>query len=90
MVSCSLPWREVTVLIIFRYKHLPARQVDLVGDYAGNELFVIHGESVLLHCFENDEVDFDGNFSGFFSWTISIMLTCPSSWVSIVACSTFS
>jgi len=42
-----------------RYERLPARQVDLVGDYAGNELFLIDGDSLLLQCLDNGDIDFD-------------------------------
>ncbi|OQD81278.1 hypothetical protein PENANT_c028G06050 [Penicillium antarcticum] len=44
------------------YNTLPSRIVDLVGDFAGDELFVIEGDSLLLHCFSNDKLDF---FKGF-------------------------
>lgn len=43
-----------------RYNSLPARRVDLVGDYAGEELFVIEGDSILLECFQEPGLDFDG------------------------------
>ena len=34
--------------------------IDLVGDYAGKELFLIEGDSLLRECFEDDRIDFDG------------------------------
>lgn len=44
------------------YAHLRARRVDLVGDYAGDELFLVEGDSMLLHAFEDDRLDFDSGF----------------------------
>jgi hypothetical protein len=34
--------------------------VNLIGDYAGNELFLLEGDSLLLHCFGDEAIDFDG------------------------------
>nr|POF18005.1 putative helicase [Quercus suber] len=45
-----------------RYRKLLSRRVDLVGDYAGNELFLIEGDSMLLRCFSDDLLDFDSGF----------------------------
>lgn len=36
------------------------RFIDLVGDYAGKELFLVEGDSLLRHCFEDDRLDFNG------------------------------
>lgn len=36
--------------------------IDLVGDYAGKELFLVEGDSLLRECFEDDRIDFDGEF----------------------------
>ncbi|KAF4957474.1 hypothetical protein FSARC_11310 [Fusarium sarcochroum] len=36
--------------------------VDIVGDFAGRELFVIHGESLMRYCLAEAKVDFDGGF----------------------------
>ncbi|KAI9790002.1 MAG: hypothetical protein M1816_005616 [Peltula sp. TS41687] len=44
------------------YNGLPSRWVDLVGDYAGEELFAIEGDSLLLHCFQDPGLDFDDGF----------------------------
>lgn len=44
------------------YTKLYSRRVDIVGDYAGNELFLIEGDSVLLHCFSDKHIDFDPGF----------------------------
>jgi hypothetical protein len=35
--------------------------IDLIGDYAGKELFLVEGDSLLRECFEDDRIDFDGN-----------------------------
>ncbi|PLN77281.1 hypothetical protein BDW42DRAFT_198545 [Aspergillus taichungensis] len=44
------------------YNELPSRTLDLVGDYAGNELFLIEGDSILLHCFSDKQLDFAPGF----------------------------
>ncbi|KAB8067411.1 hypothetical protein BDV29DRAFT_163399 [Aspergillus leporis] len=36
------------------YKTLYSRTLDLVGDYAGDELFILEGDSLLLYCFSDD------------------------------------
>jgi hypothetical protein len=35
--------------------------IDLVGDYAGRELFLVEGDSLLRECFEDERIDFHGN-----------------------------
>lgn len=45
--------------ILRSYKRLLSRRVDLVGDYAGNELFMIEGDSLLLRCFDDESLDFN-------------------------------
>lgn len=44
------------------YSKIHSRRVDIVGDYAGNELFLIEGDSVLLNCFNDKHIDFDPGF----------------------------
>ena len=44
---------------LFRYGRLSVRRVDLVGDYAGQELFLVEGDSLLLRCFSDADLDFD-------------------------------
>jgi len=41
------------------YEKVRSRRVDLVGDYAGNELFLVEGDSLLLHAFSDPNLDFD-------------------------------
>jgi hypothetical protein len=36
--------------------------IDLVGDYAGKELFLVEGDSLLRECFEDERIDFQGKF----------------------------
>jgi hypothetical protein len=36
--------------------------IDLVGDYAGKELFLIEGDSLLRETFEDERIDFRGKF----------------------------
>ena len=47
--------------VIFRYGQKSTRRVDLVGDYAGKELFLLDGDSLLLKCFSDPQLDFDGS-----------------------------
>ena len=39
--------------------------IDLVGDYAGRELFLVEGDSLLRECFEDERIDFHGNLPAF-------------------------
>ncbi|KAJ0420584.1 hypothetical protein BJY00DRAFT_313002 [Aspergillus carlsbadensis] len=41
-----------------RFETLGSRTLDLVGDYAGDELFLIEGDSLLLQCFSDNALDF--------------------------------
>ncbi|KAL6716555.1 hypothetical protein ACLMJK_006122 [Lecanora helva] len=41
------------------YGQLASRRVDLVGDYAGREVFLLEGDSLLLQCFSDPKLDFD-------------------------------
>lgn len=41
--------------------HRP-RFIDLVGDYAGRELFLLEGDSLLRECFSDDRIDFHHGF----------------------------
>lgn len=42
------------------YSQVSSRFVDLVGDYAGKETFLVEGDSLLLECFSDPRIDFDG------------------------------
>ncbi|PLB45008.1 DEAD/DEAH box helicase [Aspergillus steynii IBT 23096] len=44
------------------FNALYSRTLDLVGDYAGDELFIIEGDSLLLHCLSEDQLDFSPGF----------------------------
>lgn len=48
--------------VLSQYRHLLSRRVDLVGDYAGDELFLVEGDSLLLRCFSDDKLDFEEGF----------------------------
>ncbi len=50
---------DATDQILQWYSKLFSRRVDLVGDFAGSERFLIHGESLLLHCFSDAQIDFE-------------------------------
>lgn len=53
---------DPTQQILGWYTKLYSRRVDLVGDFAGSERFLIHGESLLLHCFSDQHIDFDPGY----------------------------
>lgn len=42
------------------YMSLSSTVIDLVGDYAGKELFLIEGDSLVLQCFDDSKLDFKG------------------------------
>lgn len=44
------------------FSSLRSRLVDLVGDYAGQELFLVEGDSLLLTCFSDSRLDFEHGF----------------------------
>ncbi|KAL7801815.1 hypothetical protein V8C43DRAFT_324722 [Trichoderma afarasin] len=44
------------------YTKLWAPTVDLIGDIAGKEPFIIHGESLIRHCLEESPADFQDGF----------------------------
>jgi len=47
--------------VVFKWYHsLFSRRVDLICDYAGNELFLIELDSLLLLCFSDPRIDFCG------------------------------
>ncbi|KAK5112755.1 hypothetical protein LTR62_003853 [Meristemomyces frigidus] len=48
--------------VLNSYRRLLSRRVDLVGDYAGDELFIIEGDSLLLRCFSDVKLDFNPGF----------------------------
>ncbi|KAH8704387.1 hypothetical protein GQ44DRAFT_820072 [Phaeosphaeriaceae sp. PMI808] len=44
------------------YKSIFSRRVDLIGDYAGSELFFVEFDSLLLQCFSNPKLNFSTGF----------------------------
>ncbi|KAA8894290.1 hypothetical protein FN846DRAFT_923075 [Sphaerosporella brunnea] len=46
------------ILSWYRKFELSALRLDLVGDYAGTSRFLIHGDSLLRHCFSDPRIDF--------------------------------
>lgn len=42
------------------YESANPLRVDLVGDLAGKELFVIHGDALMLYCIVKANVDLQG------------------------------
>lgn len=53
---------DTTDQIFQWYAKLYSRRVDLVGDFAGSERFLVHGESLLLQCFSDPHIDFDPGY----------------------------
>jgi hypothetical protein len=53
---------DATTRILEWYSKLYSRRVDLVGDFAGSERFLVHGESLLLQCFSDKNLDFDSGY----------------------------
>ncbi|OAX83413.1 hypothetical protein ACJ72_02233 [Emergomyces africanus] len=51
-----------TQAVLRWYADLRSRNVDLVGDYAGDELFIIEGDSLLAHTFSDPKLDFNPGF----------------------------
>lgn len=54
-----LPDLNANAHTLLRYGRLSARRVDLVGDYAGQELFLLEGDSLLLRIFSDPKLDFN-------------------------------
>jgi len=46
--------------IIAWYDSTRPRFIDLVGDYAGQELFLIEGDGLLREAFGDERLDFEG------------------------------
>ena len=46
--------------ILAWYDDRAPRLLDLVGDYAGKELFVVDGDSLLRTAWSDDKIDFSG------------------------------
>jgi hypothetical protein len=44
------------------YKSIFSRRVDLVGDYAGSEIFLLEFDSLLLQCFSNPKLNFSSKY----------------------------
>ena len=61
MVSYFAHFNDTILMLtsLVRYGRLSVRRVDLVGDYAGQELFLVEGDSLLLRCFTSANIDFD-------------------------------
>lgn len=45
------------------YSDLSAQVLDLVGDYAGRELFILDGDSLVLDSVDDNALDFDGTWT---------------------------
>jgi hypothetical protein len=58
MASSSLPSPSSPSCILSWYDTSRPRRLDLVGDYAGQELFLIDGDSLLRDCFGDARLDF--------------------------------
>ncbi|KAI9690668.1 MAG: hypothetical protein M1820_009928 [Bogoriella megaspora] len=54
--------KELSKHVLAWYNGVSSRRVDLVGDYAGNELFLVEGDSLLLRIFSDPLLDFHDGF----------------------------
>ena len=44
------------------YKSISSRRVDLIGDYAGSDIFLVEFDSLLLQCFSNPKLNFGSKY----------------------------
>ncbi|KAF4582000.1 DEAD-like helicase [Ophiocordyceps camponoti-floridani] len=51
-----------TLTLTSWFESISKLRVDIIGDFAGKELFAIHGDSLLLHCLTQARVDFTDGF----------------------------
>ncbi|KAI0617933.1 Dead deah box helicase like protein [Pyrenophora tritici-repentis] len=49
-------------VVLTWYKSISSRRVDLIGDYAGSETFLVEFDSLLLQCFSNPKLNFGNGF----------------------------
>lgn len=49
---------QVPNSILSWYDETRPMWIDLVGDYAGKELFLVEGDSLLRECFADERIDF--------------------------------
>ncbi|KAI0006556.1 hypothetical protein F4779DRAFT_557960 [Xylariaceae sp. FL0662B] len=61
MAQQHLEVKEAAELLAW-YQGRFLHRLDLLADFAGKELFAIHGESLLLHCIQASKVDFKDGF----------------------------
>lgn len=73
------------------YTHLWAPKVDLIGDIAGKEPFLIHGESLIRHCLEESPANFQGEYGDRRSLQKSFkrLTNGPNRWIPAVTCRIF-
>ncbi|QSZ32856.1 hypothetical protein DSL72_002436 [Monilinia vaccinii-corymbosi] len=53
---------QVPGSILSWYDEIRPMWIDLVGDYAGKELFLVEGDSLLRECFADERIDFQHGF----------------------------
>lgn len=58
----SHPSDEAVDQLRLWHQNLHPIKLDIVGDFAGKELFAIHGESLVSHCVSKAQVDFGRKF----------------------------
>lgn len=51
-------------LLLQWFNSLRPLKVDIVGDFAGKELFAMHGEAMFAHCMKEAGVDFNRETTG--------------------------
>ncbi|TGJ84846.1 hypothetical protein E0Z10_g3894 [Xylaria hypoxylon] len=72
--------------IVFGWYHtLPSRCIDLFSDYAGNDLFLIEFDSLLLHCFSDSNIDFSQGFQLLHAvYVVENLLIRRNAWFQII------
>jgi hypothetical protein len=61
-IFAAMGHESVDDAVLRWYQTIFSRHVDLVGDYAGSELFLIEFDSLLLRCFSNRHLNFSSKY----------------------------
>ena len=67
------------------HKSIHPLKVDIVGDFAGKELFAIHGEAMLAHCVQEAKVDFNSMLCPSYHALETPLIHTVTRWIPAVA-----